>query len=711
MKSKIYIIFVVSVFFIVIVFGGWLRSWNSRYSDFLMRIVPEKSCIDTNIVYILITQECLDWAEENGEGWPWHREYYAYLLEYLKAAGAKHIYFDFIFAEPSVYGPGDDSVFIAQILANHDRISLGITFTDSAHSTEPTNPLPARLRFKKNDPRPIKSYKGFIPLFQALQTQSSPTLALRLGSINFIYDPDGYSRRIYPVVHYQDQFFPQLAFSGYCAARGIDSLELSADQLKFPEGSLKLNGDGYLTLKYYGGIRDYPIFSMRDVLSSYVLIYLNPQEARAPKVSFSQLQDKYIFIGSSAPGLKDIRPNPFNPSDPGVHIYGTFLNNLLRLEFIHPITSPIWLIISIVLFASLGILIMTEKRLIGGIGLFALLVIGMQIVFFFIQQKLNISLPFITLLGAFIFAFFAQTLTSYYIQRQQKRFIQSAFSQLVSPVIMDKLIHNPSLLQLGGTTSQISVFFSDIAGFTSISETLRPDELIQVLNIYLTEASGIIVDDYQGYIDKYIGDAVMAFWGAPIPDSAHAENACAAAIKNQLRMQEINRKIKENGFKAVLSIRIGINSGEAIAGMMGSMKKLNYTVLGDTVNLASRLEGINKYYTTSIMISQQTRDLLGSDFVVRELDLITVKGKLEPTRIYELVGLRSQISDAKIETLDIFQQGLNLYYRKDFSQAARLFSSIVSIDSASAHFYQRCDFLIKNPPSADWDGVYDFQTK
>ncbi|MBP7460436.1 MAG: adenylate/guanylate cyclase domain-containing protein [Candidatus Delongbacteria bacterium] len=711
MIRKVCIIILVTLFCWALDSGDWAVTWNNRYADGLMRIHPDRSLIDTGIVYVLITQECLDWAEENGTGWPWPREYYAYLLEYLKLADVRHVFFDFIFAEPSVYGPSDDSVFVSRIVADPERISLGITFTDSPQHNEPITPLHPWLKVTNPNSIPVKSYQGLIPLFQSLHKHGSDSIPLRVGSINFISDADGYNRRIYPLVRYQDTYFPQLAFSGFCAALGIDSLTYSPGRLQWRTHRLPLSGDGSVRLKYYGGIRDYPMIAMRDILSSYVLLYLNPEEGRSPPIPPERLRDKYVLIGSSAPGLKDLRPNPFNPTDPGVHIYGTFLNNLLRHDFLDPVSSRWWVLICLIAAAGLGVMIMTENHLIDGIGWLVVLGIGMQFLFYGIQQKLNLVLPYAGLMSSFILAFLAQTMTSYYLQRQQKRFIQSAFSQLVSPVIMEKLIHNPNLLQLGGTTCPISVFFSDVAGFTSISESLRPNELIKVLNIYLTEVTGIIVDNYQGYIDKYIGDAVMAFWGAPVPDPIHARNACAAAIENQLRMTVINRKLRENGFKVDLSIRIGINSGDAVAGMMGSKKKLNYTVLGDMVNLASRLEGINKYYGTPMMISQSTRDFLDSDFIVREMDLITVKGKQEPTRIFELIGFRSGVSAERLKVIDSFHKGLRLYFGQDFSQAARQFLSLAESDPAAALFYRRCRSLMITPPPSDWNGVNEFQTK
>jgi adenylate cyclase len=258
------------------------------------------------------------------------------------------------------------------------------------------------------------------------------------------------------------------------------------------------------------------------------------------------------------------------------------------------------------------------------------------------------------------------------------------------------------------------VYFSDLDGFTQFSEKLSPPDLVRVLNLYLTEMIATIVEECEGYVDKFIGDAVMAFWGAPVPESAHAYRACLAALRNQRKLKRLQPELARLGLSQELKMRIGIHTGPAVVGMMGSEKKLNYTIIGDTVNLSSRLEGVNKFYATSILISQETHAALGGRLVAREIDVNRVKGKQKPTRIYELLAEPGELLGARRELYHHYQAGMEAYWKKEFAKARSWFAKALKADPADypAQLYlERCEKYRLKPPGPRWDGVTVLKSK
>ncbi len=294
---------------------------------------------------------------------------------------------------------------------------------------------------------------------------------------------------------------------------------------------------------------------------------------------------------------------------------------------------------------------------------------------------------------------------------QQKNYIKKAFMQYLSPEVVQELISNPEFLKLGGERREITAFFSYVAGFTSISEKLEPEEVVNLLNEYLTAMTNIILK-YGGTVDKYEGDAIVAFFGAPIPHSDHAIRCCNAALDMQKNLIELREKWKKEGLPDI-NTRIGINTGLAVIGNMGSEQKMNYTMMGDTVNTASRLEGANKAYGTHTMISEFTFKELNEDFVVRKLDLIKVVGKAKPIEVYELIGKREDVMPETMEILTKYHAALNEYRNGNWDRAFILFGDIVKKynDIPSKTYYERCLKYKRTPPPSDWDGVFILTSK
>ncbi|MBT6583470.1 MAG: adenylate/guanylate cyclase domain-containing protein [Gammaproteobacteria bacterium] len=313
---------------------------------------------------------------------------------------------------------------------------------------------------------------------------------------------------------------------------------------------------------------------------------------------------------------------------------------------------------------------------------------------------------------ASVFSIIVINMRFYISEMGQKTMIREMFGQYLSPKVVENLVDDPSKIQLGGEEREMTAFFSDIRGFSSISERLTPSELVQVLNDYLTDMCDIILAA-EGTVDKFEGDSIMAFWGAPTRQADHAKRACFAAIEMNDRLIELRSKALEQGVTPLV-VRMGMNTGTMVVGNMGSKQRMNYTIMGDAVNLASRLEGANKAYGSGMMISESTYRFCEADVDVRELDRITVVGKSEPVTVYQLLNRKNQTSDAEADLVDQFSKGLELYKAGDFQRAKSEFSACLEIfadDGPAQTYISRCQAFTDNPPGADWDGVYRLTEK
>ncbi len=316
------------------------------------------------------------------------------------------------------------------------------------------------------------------------------------------------------------------------------------------------------------------------------------------------------------------------------------------------------------------------------------------------------------LLIASVFSLIVINTRFYISELGQKTMIREMFGQYLSPKVVENLVDDPSKIQLGGEEREMTAFFSDIQGFSSISERLTPSELVQLLNDYLTDMCDIILGA-EGTVDKFEGDSIMAFWGAPTSQADHARRACFAAIEMNDRLVELRARALQKGITPLV-VRMGVNTGTMVVGNMGSKQRMNYTIMGDAVNLASRLEGANKAYGSGMMISESTYRSCEADIDVRELDRITVVGKSEPVTVYQLLNRKNQTTSADADLVDQFSKGLELYKAGDFRRAKSEFSACLDIfadDGPALAYISRCQAYTDNPPGADWDGIYRLTEK
>jgi adenylate cyclase len=416
--------------------------------------------------------------------------------------------------------------------------------------------------------------------------------------------------------------------------------------------------------------------------------------------------DKFCIIGRVDTGTTDIGVNPFYSKYINVGTHGAVLDTILRESFITPLSSLWRAVLSVVFSVFLMLVLAGMKpvtRILSGVGGAVFFGVFSFVLFRYSGIFIGPLGPVLAAIVAIVF----RELVSYSASEKEKQFINKALSTYVSKEVAAELVANPALLQLGGSRRQMSAIFTDIQGFSTIAEQLDPEQLVQLLNRYLTEMSDIIMEN-MGTIDKYEGDAIIAFFGAPVYREDHAVMACRSAVKMKKVEAELNRIIITDKLSPrPLFTRIGINTGEMVVGNMGTSNKMNYTVMGNAVNLAARLEGVNKqYHTGGILISEYTKNAIGDEFVCRSLDRVRVVGIHTPVRLYELLGLRDDTGQAALP--EDWETAMARYEKKEFQAAAEIFSSIAARreqDGAARLYMEKCLAYIADPPPDDWDGV------
>ncbi len=421
----------------------------------------------------------------------------------------------------------------------------------------------------------------------------------------------------------------------------------------------------------------------------------------------------YAFVGFTGTGTTDIGVNPFEEEYMNVGTHAAILNTILQDRYLDKL--PLWY--SIILAAVLSILVALIIRnlpplttsLIG----FAMVVVFLAAasVFFVTSRQF---LPMLTPAAAMFFTVIVITTVKFIETARERAHIRNAFSHYLSADVMNEVLSDPSKLALGGQKKHLTAIFTDVKGFSTISEQMEPEDLVKLLNSYLTEMSNIILDQ-RGTIDKYEGDAIISFFGAPLDFDDHAARACRAAV----RMKKMERILNEHFIEDKLSpgpllTRIGINTGEMVVGNMGTEKKMDYTMMGNSVNLAARLEGVNKQYGTWLLLSEATRIEAGEEFAFRMMDRVRVVGITQPVRLFELVDETTELAPEMKELLDAFHEGIDRFEERDWTGAQKYFGETLKIrpDDGPGTFYQkRCKEFIRKPPPDNWDGAFNLTMK
>ncbi len=648
------------------------------------------------VVIVEIDQKSLTTVSEQGIHWPWPRQIYAPLIDVCAKAGARGIIFDIIFSEPSSYGREDDLEF-ARAIKEAQNVFLPMSM--SIQNEYRTDILPVEqfgIKDAASD-RLFREARSYIPPIKEL-TQG----AKGLGNVIIPPDMDGTYRRVSLFTRYHGYLFPSLA-----VAPVTSRFTFSGGKILFDGRTLFVNQRGEFLLNYYGKDFRFPKLNVLDIISAYQ----NLDSPLSHKVA-NRIKDRFIIIALTAPGLYDLKPTSVTSVSPGAYVHGILLSNLMRGHHIKEMSDKWKFILIFLLGVLLGLFIITIVSFWKNSFIFLLLVMGWPVVCYFLFYYHQYWPGFLSYEVAFFTIFGLTSTYSYQTEGKKRKVIRQLFSHYMSEILVKELEANPQKAKLGGDRRFITIFFSDLDNFTRLSEQFEPEKIVGLLNTYFTEMSGIIFDS-QGIIDKYQGDGIMAFWGAPLPLKDHAAMACLAALECQQSMEKINDKLRSEGFPP-LSMRIGLHSGDAIVGNMGSEQRFDYTIIGDNVNLASRLEGVNKRFGTRIVLSETTYHLAQERIEARELDLIAVKGKENPIRIFQLLGEKNKVAEKTKRVKLLSEDGLKLYRTGNFAGAQKMFEKVIELspdDQPAQLFIERCNHLNENPPPTHWDGVFRLKEK
>jgi adenylate cyclase len=689
--------------------SGWMGRFENLCGDILRQSLASDFVSPIEIVYL--DDVSLKTAETQfGLPYPWPRESYATAVKFFKRAGAKAVVFDFLFTSKSPNGVEDDRQF-AKAAQAQGAVFSGLQIAAASQ--------PDAVRRVESQPDlyslPLKPDGKFFE-GHGIDAPYPPLWGgfKGLGDVNFYQDTDSLNRKARLLSGLHGKTYPSLALSAVWNLDGRPAIGRDGRDLKLGSKSFALDKDGMLDILFRRPPPRAQSARLIDVISSEVAL----SSGEKPSLDPARFKGKVVVIGSDAPGLLDLRPHPLNKRGPGVELQAMVLDNLLSGQSLRvvPMAWWSWLILLLLCVAiargsfSYRFPLMLLPFLIAVVATAALAV--------WLYQEKQILIPLAVPAAAYALSLILAAEENYLLERKQRNRVQNIFGQFLSPAVLKKLGTHLDELKTGGETKNLAVFFSDLAGFTSFSEKLTPDQLVVILNEYLEEMAEVIVGRHDGYVDKYIGDAIMAIWGAPTAHANPALEAAQAAWHCQVRLAEIQAKLATMGLDAGdegLVMRIGIHYGPCVVGLMGSSRKLNYTVMGDTVNTASRLEGANKPYGTRIMLSDTAREACGGAVLTRVLDYLKVKGKTEPTKVHHLLGLKGEpglLYEASY--VDSYHAALELYRQGDFKAGKAAFEACLAKqpkDTVAALYRERCLHFMEDPPEGVWDGVYTMKTK
>jgi adenylate cyclase len=623
---------------------------------------------------VLVDEATMKQLAPMGVRWPFSRAYFTALIAALDRAGAAGIVVDFEFLDPS--DAADQDLLLGATAAATPSVVLA--------RTEAKLPV------------------FYTASFQHDQGVNLP--AARMGTVDIHADADGVVR------HY-------LASGSLAGAAFVTPAVVSGGLLRWYGGLRQIDTQGVPVLPagpfIIAGVpiqnriaAKSPDFTVAEVASALAA------EPALPGAMADAVRGRIVFVGANASGTFDFKPLPVgNPIEPGVLIHWTAWADLKAHSFIREVPRWVALIGGLLAAGLVGFFGRRHRSLVApglAAGGCAVGIIAAA----YAAHSAGCFFPPATPVAAALFALLGVTAESFVLEQQRKRELQAVFGSYVAPGVVDLLIRDPSAIRLGGEKKNLTALFSDLAGFTDLSERIPPEHLLAVINLYLQEVSDALLAN-GAYIDKYIGDAVMAVFGAPqsLPD--HAASACGGALAAQRALAGLNPRF-ERDYGCTLHMRIGVNTGDMIVGNMGSERKRNYTVLGDAVNLASRLEAANKEFGTSILLGETTARCVQERFATRPLTRLAVKGKHEAVEVHELVGLKGTLSDAQQAFLNAYNEGYGVLIARRFAEAADGFKraqTLVPDDVMAKAWHEQADAYALQPPPPDWQPFLKLTSK
>ncbi|MGM5484229.1 MAG: CHASE2 domain-containing protein [Nanobdellota archaeon] len=715
--SGIFIIIISLIFFMYHASSesSFFKTLDEEITNIMFRIRGEEKASD-EIVIIDIDEKSI----KNIGQWPWSRDVVAELINKINQKKASVIGLDIFFPEKDRTSPEnilkkfniklpqkklpDYDKMLGDAVAASDSV-MGYMF-DFKNSGE-KNCCPFTSASVKITGDKIKFSDLYLndaknTILNIPETAASITE----GFLNFFPESSGVIKKVPLLIKYGNIPYPSLALELY-------RLHTNTQWIKIVPSEQKAGGKNTV-LGIYAGSKFIPtdidaqmFINFRGKQKSYK--YISASDILNNKNT--DLENKIVIIGTSAPGLSDLKATPFSPSFPGVEIHATIIDNILNSNFLKYDRYTETGITYFILCAGglvITFLLIYSGPLFAGLITFLTITASFFINYFFLFSK-NIIAGFSY--PGFCLAILCVTVTilNYFFREREKKFIHNAFSHYVSPDVVNELIKNPEKLTLSGETKEVTIMFADIRGFTEISESTQPKLLGELLNGYFTEISDIIRKN-KGLVDKFIGDAVMAFWNAPVENKSHSFDSVISAFQIFDELKRLNIDWHEKNFP-LLKLGIGINTGEASVGNFGSNDRFDYTVIGDSVNLASRIEGLNKFYKTDLLITEFTQKNIENKILSRKIDLVKVKGKNRPVQIFEPVAVLPCDSRTEDET-HLFNEAFDYYIKGNFSDSKKIMEKLFKNNPLFIYelYIERIKTLILNTPE-NWDGVFQFKEK
>jgi adenylate cyclase len=690
------VLIVVTVIFVAILnLLGLFKNLELKSYDLRMRLRGSIPVEESGIVLVTIDDQTFTSLKKK---WPFPRSYFARVFNNLAEAGAALIVVDVEFTEPSDAGSRDDLDLVETIKKYPNIILAGKLVTEfGSHKTVNRYPM-----------KPVKQF-------------------LRAGAkwayANVYLDEDGFIRRynLFQDLHGQTYFPLTIEALLYLQNLAHDKIITNDnDFFKIGNFSIPTYELNSMIINFTGPAGHFPTYSMVNILDDSRFTLPDEDEDTDVFDIYKEegiFKDKIVYVGASADELQDNKLTPFFNYDgikqmmPGVEMHANAMYTIINNIYIKPVGSWIvFLIISI--FATVVLLISTKLKpttgLLIGLGVFLIFLIFCSWAFI----RVSIWIPFVYPVICFITNYGVNIVYHILVEQREKGRYRKTFQQYVARSVVDTMLATGELPKFGGERKVLTVLFSDIRSFTTYSEKYPPEVVVHRLTEYLSSMVDVIFKN-EGTLDKFVGDEIMALFGAPYYYENHAERACNTALEMISELRHIQIKWSQQQME-YFQIGIGINTGKVIAGNLGSIQLFDYTVIGDEVNLGARLEGANKQYSTTIIISDSTYQEVKDKVIARELDNVRVKGKKRPVKIYELRGMHSLPSIEKELIIDAYAIGLELFKQKSWSKALREFRRVLRYfpsDGPSRIYTQRCLEFIEHPPAENWDGIFDFEVK
>lgn len=699
------------------------RVFELKWLDQLFILRGPLDTKDSPIILVSISEET---DSEFPDKYPYPTSYYAKLIENLSKAGAKTIGIDIIFNKLDILNPFADSLF-ANAIKNAGNVVLSGNINNerrvsySGESSAKSNTIslvePTSL-FQKNNPNPW-------------------------GFVSVVTDQDAFIRRYLPMQKHLSENYYAFGlevvrnYMGY--GKDIDLIELD-NEYRFGELDIRKSRSGLMQINFFGPPKTFPQYDMWQVVddnsittNSEVIFEEEVNGFDDPEYGLLYadiFRDKIVLVGNIQVEAHDYYAAPFATKGqlPGFEVHANAIQTILSQRFIYDVNYTIELIILVLLAFYVVFVTQRARAILGFINLVVVIAIFIMIdIYLFAYKSLHfeITAPLLVLFLGYLGA----TVYDFLVEQREKRRIKNMFSSYVSPQLVNRMIESGEEPKLGGEEVEISAFFSDIQSFSTFSEKLTPKELVDLINEYLTAMTDILTEE-GGTLDKYIGDAIVAFFGAPIPLQDHAYKACITAARIQKKQAELRAKwTNEPHWPEVvhyMMTRIGINTGLAVTGNMGSKNRFNYTMMGDNVNLAARCESGAKSFGVFTMVTEEAKvsaEKHGGDLLFRYLDKIVVKGRSIPVKMYELVGFKSDLTDKNFRCVELFEAGMTAYSEQNWKKAIDLLEQASKLeiwqpgilpnvkDNPSLIMLSRCKEMSKQDYIENWDGVFVMKTK